>query len=141
MDRTFQTIAKLKEAQLIARELHEEGMFENSRNVRILEENLINTMVLACEKDDKIKELERKLISYKESAERERRHLLKQLQAREEIIQIFRSNLKYLCQTIQDYKDAPLFIVNKEAFLKKVNELKFKALKRIKEIERDLLEY
>lgn len=141
MNTTFQTIAKLKEAQLIARELHEEGMFENSRNVRILEENLINTMVLACEKDDKIKELERKLISYKESAERERRHLLKQLQAREEIIQIFRANLKYLCQTIQDYKDAPLFIVNKEAFLKKVNELKFKALKRIKEIERDLLEY
>jgi hypothetical protein len=89
MNTTFQIIAKLKEAQLVARELNEEGMFDNSKNVRILEENLINTMVLACEKEDKIIELERKLISFKESAERERKHLLKQLQVREEIIGVY----------------------------------------------------
>jgi len=141
MNTTFQIIAKLKEAQLVARELNEEGMFDNSKNVRILEENLINTMVLACEKEDKIIELERKLISFKESAERERKHLLKQLQAREEIIGVFKSNLKYFCYTIQNYKDAPLFIENRETFLKKINELKFKALKKVKELESSLLEY
>lgn len=141
MPTIYEVIANLKEASLKARELEEEGMFETSKKVRQLEENLINTMVLACEKDEQIKELERKLISFKESAERERRHLLKQLQAREEIIEVFKSNLKYFCQTIQNYKDAPLFIENRETFLKKINELKFKALKKVKEIETSLLEY